>query len=162
MEATEMQMTLAKKTMDTICAMLDDGNLKYMRSDEKFAVQLSCSGYDFPLDLLFGVYPERDLVVLYVPLSFKIPEETRGNVAIAMNLLNHSTYDGSWSLDLGTGDAEFRMTNVYDGSILSKDCFRALMSTAVSAFETCADKLFMVGKGNMSLNQFSEAIFGRK
>lgn len=161
MEVTEKEMMLAQKTLDTICAMLDEGELKYRRDDEKLHVHVSFSGYDFPLDLIFVVYPHRELVVLYVPLSFTIPEEGRGNVGIAMTLLNYSTYDGTWTMDLGTGEAEFRMTNLYFGSILGKDCFKLLMNTAINAFETCADKLFMVGKGTMSLNQLTEALFGR-
>lgn len=161
MEANEKDLAMAAKIMDTICAMIEDEELHYDRDDEKFMVHLEFSSDDFPLKIVFKVFPERQLVIVYSPLTFNIPESGRTDVALAMTILNCCLYDGVWTLDLSNGEADFRITNSYYDSILGKACFKDLMSTALRVNSTTADKLFMLGKGNMTLQQFTETVLGK-
>lgn len=160
MEASEKELALATKMMDSICSMLEGDDLKFRRDDERLVVHLEFSGNDFPLQIIFKVFPKDQLVIIYSPLTFTIPESGRVEVILAMNEVNHRLIDGVWVLDSDTGEAQYRITNSYYDSILGKECLKGLMKTALSVNNDIADKFFMLGKGNMTLQQFCESVFG--
>ncbi len=160
MEATEKQIAQGEKVLDTICAMLDGEELKYGRNDEDMSVQLSFNSDDFDIILVFKVFPERDLITLFSPLTFTAPEDGRQDIAMAMTVLNNVTYDGLWTINISNGDMEFRMTNSYCDSIVGKDCYKDMMGMAITANSKFAAKFFMLGKGAMSFEQFMDELFG--
>ena len=162
MEATEKQIAQGKKILDTVCAMLDGEELKYGRDDEDMSVQLSFNNDDFEIVMVFKVFPERNLITLFSPLTFTAPEEERQTIAMAMTVLNDVTYDGMWTINITNGHMEFRMTNSYCDSIIGKACFKDMMDIAGSANNTFATKFFMLGKGALTFEQFLNDLFGEE
>lgn len=160
MEANEKELALAGKMMDSICSMLEGDELKFRRDDERLVVFLEFTGDDFPMQIVFKIFPHEQLVIVYSPLTFTIPESGRAEVILAMNEINHRLIDGVWVLDSETGEAQYRITNSYYESILGKECLKKMMKTALSVNNDIADKIFMLGKGNMTLQQFCESVFG--
>lgn len=159
MELSEKEIAYAVKILDTICEMLDGEELRYTRSDEDMAVLLDCAGDDFPVKIIFRIIPEKKLVMVYSPLSFTIPEDGRNTVALALTMLNDCIWDGVWTENLGRGAVQFCVTNSYRDSILGKECFKSMMHNAFSAVDEVSGKLFILGKGNMSLQQFYDSVF---
>lgn len=106
------------------------------------------------------MFPERDLITLFSPLTFTAPEDGRQDIAMAMMVLNDVTYDGMWTINISNGDMEFRMTNSYCDSIVGKNCYKDMMSMAITANHKFAAKFFMIGKSAMSFEQFMNELFG--
>lgn len=160
MEATEKQIAQGKKVLETICAMLDSEELKYQRDDEDISVQVTFNGNDFDIILVFKIVPDRELVMLFSPLTFNAPEDGRQDIAMAMTVLNNITYDGMWTISLPDGEMQFRVTNSYCDSIIGKACYKDMMSLAITANHQFADKFFMLGKGATTFKQFIDDLFG--
>lgn len=160
MEATEKQLAQARKTINSICAMLAESGTKYTLNDEKLYVKVVFASDDFPIEIYFRARPENELLTVTSVLPFSIPEDGRVNVAVAAMMLNSSSYDGTWSIDLSDGYMSFIITNSYIDSILGKECFHSLMGLAYNATKMCADKFFILGKGYMTVQQFCQSVFG--
>ncbi len=158
-KATVKEIPAREDSLDRLTA-LDGEELKYGRNDEDMSVQLSFNSDDFDIILVFKVFPERDLITLFSPLTFTAPEDGRQDIAMAMTVLNDVTYDGMWTINISNGDMEFRMTNSYCDSIVGKNCYKDMMSMAITANHKFAAKFFMIGKSAMSFEQFMDELFG--
>lgn len=158
MGATEKQLAQATKVFKNICAMLDDNDMKYSRHDDDFIIKIGFTGYEYPIDLAFKVYPEREFISVESPLPFKFDSDRYVDLVVAATYINGIALDGTWIVDIESNLIIFRMTNSYCDSILGKECYRALLSLTVSACDLCADKFNKLNEGTMSIKEFRESI----
>ncbi len=152
----EKNMKAAQNVYETICQMFDDMDFKYERHDEDMVISCTVRGDDFPMEMLFFVHADREIVQLISPMPYRINEEKRVDAAIAVAIANYGLVNGSFDYDMSDGEIRFRVTQAFMDSILGKEVFRYMIAAASSSIDKYNDRFFMLNKGMMTVEQFIE------
>ena len=142
----------------TVCEMLDDRQWRYQKDAEKLKINCSATGDDLPIDIRFHVDAERDLVMFLSSLNFSVPEEMRETMVKAVSMINYSMVAGSFDFNPATGGLWFRLTSSYRDSLISKAVYDYMLGVSCSTVDEYNDKLLMIAKGNMSLQELKAFI----
>ncbi len=152
----EKNMKVAQSVYESICQMFDDMDFKYERHDEDLVISCTVRGDDFPMEILFFVHADREIVQLLSPMPFHISEDKRVDAAIAVAVANYGLINGSFDFDMSDGEIRFRVTQAFMDSILGKEVFRYMIAAASSSIDKYNDRFFMLNKGMMTVEQFIE------
>lgn len=85
---------IGQNVYETICGMFDNKGYHYERYDDDHVISCTVGGEDIPMDILFVVRDERQLVQLISPMPFRVPEDKRIDIALATNCDERSI--GRW------------------------------------------------------------------
>ncbi len=144
----------AKSTFATLCRTLDKHEWKYRKDEEKLSVECGAQGDDLPIEFKIKVDAQRMLVMLISHLPFKISEEKRLDGAIVISYINDRLVDGNFDYDVSKGHIFFRMTNSFRESVLDGEVFAYMLFCACKTIDEYNDKLLMISKGILSIEQF--------
>lgn len=64
----EEQTKMGQTIYETICKMFDENNFPYERHDSDHVITCKARGEDLPMDFVFDVWDERQVVKLYSTL----------------------------------------------------------------------------------------------
>ncbi|MBQ7319833.1 MAG: YbjN domain-containing protein [Clostridia bacterium] len=156
--ADEKNVKSSYDVYQTLCAMLDDLNLKYSRDDESFAIQVGIQGEDFPVRMQIRVNPGKSLISVLSQLPFSVPEEKRVEMSVAISMANYLLVDGSFDYNIGEGDILFRLTSSYLDSLIGKEMLQYMLMVSYKTIDDFNDKFFMLMKEKMSLDEFAQVI----
>ena len=152
----EKKQKAADNVYATICQMFDDMDFNYERHDEDLVISCTVRGDDFPMEILFFVYADREIVQLLSPMPYHINEDKRADAAIAVAVANYGLINGSFDYDMSDGEIRFRATQAFMDSILGKEVFRYMLAAASNSIDKYNDRFFMLNKGMMTVEQFIE------
>ncbi len=152
--AEEKDILQAKAAYKTLCDALDHNGWHYEKKEEQFIIECGAQGEDLPMHVTVMVSPDRLMVNLLSHLPFTIPEEKRVDVAIAVTTVNNRLVDGSFDYDIGRGHLFFRMNNSIRESNISEEVFMYLILCSCQTIDNYNDKLLMLIKGTLTLEQF--------
>ena len=150
----EEKLAKAQEVFATLCQTMDDNDWEYTKNEEKFSIDASAEGEDLPVDLRITVDSERELVYILSYLPFSVSEEKCLDAAIAVSAVNNIVVNGCFDYYMNTGDILFRITNSFADSIISKRVFEYMIWCACQTVDDYNDKLFMLSKGMISVDQF--------
>ena len=145
---------LAKSTFATLCRTLEKNDWKYKKNEAELSVECGAQGEDLPMELNVKVDADRMLIMLLSHLPFKIGEDKRIDVAIAVSAINNAMVDGCFDYDVATGHMFFRMTNSFIESTISEEVISYMLFCSCQAIDEYNDKLLMVSKGMLPIEQF--------
>lgn len=148
----------AQAVFNTVCEMLDDKKWRYQKDTEKLKINCSATGDDLPIDVRFSVDAERDLVMFLSSLNFSVPEDMRETMAKAVSMINYPMVAGSFDFNPATGRLFFRLTCSYRDSLISKAVYEYMLLVSCGTVDEYNDKLLMIAKGNMSLEELKKVI----
>ncbi len=144
----------ARATYNTLCKFLDDNGWRYAKDEEELSIECSACGEDLSMPITVRVYADRQVTVLISHLPFEIPDDKRLDAAIALCEINSRIVDGSFDYDIVDGRVYFRMTNSFSESALSTEVFNYMVLCSCATIDEYNDKLLMLVKGVVSLEQF--------
>lgn len=150
----EKKLNQAKNVYDLLCEMLDEKEIKYEKHEEDLVVLFIMGGEDIPMHFLLNVDAERSLIRLLSPLPFVFEGDKKVLGAIAACQANYNIADGSFDYDYKEGKILFRLTASYLDSLISKDLLEYMILVSCITVDEYNDKMFMLSKGNMTLEQF--------
>ncbi len=139
---------------------LQDNDFKFKSHDEDLAVSFTVQGEDLPQPTVIRVIDERELVRVDSPIPVNMPEDKRFEAAVAVAVANNSLLNGNFDFDMEDGSITYRVTQSYVGTDISEDTLTYIMGVVFLTTDEYNDKLFMLGKGMMSLEQFIEKVGG--
>lgn len=145
---------MALNVFETICSMFDSMELRYEKHVENLVVTCTVTGDDIPMDILFAVDEEMQLVRLVSPLPGTVPEDKRADMAIVITFVNNMLANGSFDLDLSDGKIMFRLTQSYIDSILGNGMFAYMFMASAKLIDEYNDKFLMLAKGMCTVDQF--------
>lgn len=148
---------IGQNVYETICAMFDNKGYHYERHDDDHVISCTVGGEDIPMDILFVVRDERQLVQLISPMPFRVSEDKRIDIALATTVINDRLVDGSFNFDMAEGRISFRLTTSYIESILGKELFEYMLMVSASTIDEYNDKFLMISKGMISFEQFLDS-----
>lgn len=147
----------AKLVYDTLCSILDDVKATYRKvedTDELKRVALTFTGEDFPMDILFTVDTERQLVELVSFLTFKMVEDKILDGAVAVCASNFGLLEGNFIYDVTDGAIGFKNTFSYRDSDISKTLLECMLYYSCKVIDKYNDKFFALNKGYIEVSEF--------
>lgn len=156
--AEQKDLEQAKAAFATLCQALDENQWRYKKDEENLTVECGARGDDLPMELTIKVDAGRRLVMLFSHLPFVIQEDKRLDVAVGISAINNILVDGCFDYNLTNGHIFFRMTNSILESQLSKEVFTYLLFCSCQTIDEYNDKLLMLAKGMISVEQFLSAV----
>jgi len=148
----------AKSAFETLCQTLDKNEWSYRKDEEKLSIECGAQGEDLPMEITVKVDAERMIVRLFSHIPFVVQEDKRIDVAIAISAINNSLVDGCFDYDIATGHIFFRMTNSYIESKISDEVFAYMLYLSCHVIDEFNDKLLMLAKGMVSMEQFLSSL----
>ena len=148
----------AKAMFATLCRTLDNHDWNYQKDEEKLTIECAAQGDDLPMEFNIKVDADRTLVFLFSSLPFVIQEDKRLDVAIAVSAINNLLVDGCFDYNITDGRMFFRMTNSFIDSKLSEEVFAYMIFCACHTIDEYNDKLLMLAKGMLSIEQFLSSL----
>lgn len=154
----EALVKMGNTVYESICKMLDDNELHYTTNDDRLTVSCNIRGDDLPIETLFVVKPQAQIVQMFSPLPLTVPVEYRADTALAVLAVNNILLNGSFDFDYDNGRIIFRICQSYMESILGKEVFKYMLNVTVALTDEYNDRFFMLAKGMMTLDQFLEKL----
>lgn len=152
-----IQTPMGQKVYETIIKMFDGNEYKYDRHDEDHVVTCLVGGDDLPMEMLFVVHDQREVVQVISPMPFRVPEDKRTEIALATTLVNDRLIHGSFDFNLLTGRIVFRLTTSFVESILGPKMFDYMLNVSAATVDDYNDKFMMISKGIITFEQFLES-----
>jgi len=160
MELTEERAALAKKNADILISMLEHKRLKYtvIQQDDRLThVRITFTGEDLPMTLHLMIRADRQIVSVLSAMPFCMDADKRRDAAIAVTAANHGLIDGSFDLNLSTGEIRFRLTTAFMQATLSEELFSYLMYVSAETIDRYNDRFMDLNTGKLSLEAFLAA-----
>ncbi len=156
--ASEPRKVAANAAYDMLCNTLDSAGWNYDKNTEKKTVSTGMASED--LNIMFGIQvsEERQLITLDSGLPFTVPEEHRLNMAVGINEVNRRLMEGMFKFNFKTGNLYFRITASFENSPLSEKDILHMLLYSGKTVDTYNDKIFLLSKGVLSVEQFFEAV----
>ncbi len=155
--AENENMEKAKETFDTLCQMLDKRGWHYEKHEDILTIKSGVKGDDLPIEFIMRINPKNEVVSFISWLPFTVEESKRIDVALAICVANYGLSDGSFDYDLTDGEILFRLTSSFKDSALGENLFEYMLRMSATTIDAYNDKLFMVSKGAMTLQQFIDS-----
>ena len=152
--ADEKVMQKAKSVYETICKALDARDWKYKRFDEDLTISCGARGDDLPMDIIIMLNTQAQVVSVLSPMPYKVAEEKRVDVALAIAIANYGLVNGSFDYDLSDGEIRFRMVSSFRDSVLGEELFDYMVMVTASTVDRYNDRFLMISKGILSIEQF--------
>ena len=146
--------TTAKVVYDTACEALTERGWKYEGDLETLRIKTGAVGEDLPMEIIIDVNADRQLFLVISPLPLKVPEDKRVDLAVAISVINNQLIDGSFDYDMRDGKILFRLTSSFIDSKISKEAITYMIMCSCSTIDDYNDKLLLLAKGMLSLEQF--------
>lgn len=147
----------AKAAFAALCNALDKHEWHYKKDEENMSIECGAQGDDLPMEITVKVDADRMLIILLSHMPFVIQEDKRLNVAIAVSAINNMLVDGCFDYDVSSGHIFFRMTNSFLESKISEEVFSYMLFCSCQIIDEYNDKLLMLAKGMISVEQFLSA-----
>lgn len=152
--AEQEKLKLARTTFETLCKALEHHDWHYKKDEENLTIECGAQGDDLPMEITVVIDPERMLVILMSHLPFVIQEDKRLDAAVAVSAVNFALVDGSFDYDIKSGHVIFRMSNSFMESLVGEEMFMYMILVSCHTIDEYNDKLLMLSKGMISLEQF--------
>lgn len=160
MEDEQKRIETAAQNTEVLLAMLEHRKLKYTieeRTDVRTHIRIHFTGEDLPMTLHIILRTDRQIVSVLSVMPFRIDEERRHDAAIAVTAANHGLIDGSFDLNMQTGEIRFRLTSCFIGTVLSEALYAYLMFVSAETIDRYNDRFRDLNEGKLDLEGFLAA-----
>lgn len=156
MGLTFKQKRLSKSVFNSLCAVLDENEVKYNKRKGKLALNCTMQGEDLPVYMDVVVDQELSVVLVLSPLPFSVPKERRDAIAVAVCDINAYLTDGCFDFNWFTGEITFRISASFANSIIGKEMPLYLASTVLKTVDAYNDKLLFLSKSDIPADKITE------
>lgn len=148
----DKQLKQAKAMYQMMLESLEDRSWQYHADEENQRVAFSVSSHQIQMQFLMSVETEGQYISLLSFLPFCIGKHQKVEVALATSYINYSLINGHFDMDLNEGRVLFRMTSIFDGSILSKDVIQYMIDCACSTVNRYHPLLLQMSEGTITVD----------
>ncbi len=160
MDHKQKRMEFAAKNAEVLLSMLENQKLKYTieeRTEVRTHIRIHFTGEDIPMTLHIILRTDRQIISVLSVLPFKIHEAHRQDAAVAVAAANHGLIDGSFDLNLQTGEIRFRLTSCFIETVLSEALCSYLMYVSAETIDRYNDRFRDLNDGKLDLEGFLAA-----
>ncbi len=153
----ELKLQNAKTAYTKLCESMDALEWNYTKNEENLVIECSARGEDLPMDLVIRCDVEMQLIQIFSHLPFSVPEDKLLDFAVVISVINNKMVDGCFDYYITDGNLFFRMTNSFMDNTLSFETIKYLVFCSCATIDSYNDKLLMVAKGMLTMEQFLES-----
>lgn len=160
MEDEQIRTEIAAKNTEVLLSMLENRKLKYTVEEQTEArthIRIHFTGEDIPMTLHIILRTDRQIVSVLSVMPFRISAEHLNDAAIAVTAANHGLIDGSFDLNMQTGEIRFRLTSCFIGTVLSEELYAYLMYVSAETIDRYNDRFRDLNDGSLDLEGFQAA-----
>ena len=147
----------SEKVFATLISAIEALGYTYEKKSER-QIAFTATGNDIPMNFCVEVNCDKQIVVLYSFLPLEADKSVAGEMALAVCSINYRLADGSFDYSIPTGKIAFRMTANYRDSEIGKELLDYMIRCSIMTVDRYNDKLLMLSRGLMTLDEFSEEI----
>lgn len=144
-----------------ICGVLDARKWRYTKDDAALDIFFEVKGEDLPMNMRIAVNAERHLVMVVSPMPFKVAENRRLDIAIAVCAVNSLSVEGNFDYDIETGTLGFRITQSFLESDISTTALDTMITLSCGFVDKFNDKFMAISTGALDIQRFLEEWFTR-
>ncbi len=160
MEDEQIRTEITAKNTEVLLSMLENRKLKYTVEEQTEArthIRIHFTGEDMPMTLHIILRTDRQIVSVLSVMPFRISAEHLNDAAIAVTAANHGLIDGSFDLNMQTGEIRFRLTSCFIGTVLSEELYAYLMYVSAETIDRYNDRFRDLNDGSLDLEGFQAA-----
>jgi len=124
------------------------------KEDNVVLFTLSNSEKNYSLRYVIRVIDELELIEVYLPMSFLVPEEKRTDFAIALCQTNYRLVDGHYVLDMTDGQICFKMGCSYHDNLIGEELFGYLIDFSYCVVDAHNDMLCGLNDEKITLKEY--------
>lgn len=147
----------SREIFEKICSVLDARNWHYKVFKEKLTISCGARGDDLPMDIFIIVNPKARVVSVYSPMPYRVSEDNRVDIALAVCAANFRLIQGVFEFDLVEGNISYKLTASYRDNEFSESYLDYLLRLSVNVIDDYNEKFLMIEKGLLPLDKFIEA-----
>ena len=159
--ATEKQIKSAAAVFNTIIRHLDGMKFKYDIMDspgEGHMIHLTMRGDDLPISLYIIVDADKELIIIKSPEFTKFAADKIDLAAKAVCAINDAILDGSYALNIDTGNVMWTITSCFRGSLVGEETIHYLMGVSVTTLDHYNELFMLLNMGAIDFDTFREKI----
>ena len=141
--ADEIELKNAGKVFNTLCKVFDDKKWQYNKNEsdpEMLSVHYRIENTDLSMEFYITVDANAQLIRVYSPLPFTIPEDKRMHLVLATCELSCVLMDGNFDYNINEGKIAYRLTATFINSEVGEELIDYLTSFSirvVNRFSSC-------------------------
>lgn len=151
--ATERQIALARENLATLCKTLDEDGINYNKDEQQLTVHTAVKGKNTDILVAIHFSPDVGVLAIMCPVNVEVPENYRGQFAIAVSRVNFAILEGGYDFNPQSGAVMYRLSTCYEESVLSEDAFRYLLFTAFKHSDEYHPALKTVAEKQLTVDQ---------
>ncbi len=149
------------KIFAKLCNYLDQKEMEYTIHDAEEGLNVltaSLKGNDLPMDIILAVNACDNLFIFTSLLPVEFGKEKLREAAMAICMINKYLNNGHFDLNVDTGEISFKMCNRWADSNVDDDIFSYFIQMGCGAVDLFNDKLLLLSKGMISLEDLHQFI----
>ena len=156
MAVSPERMQEAKAVFESLVNHLNNIHLNFAQEEleDRFVIRFNMSGDDIPMRFFLYVNPNQRIITLHSPQPVTFPADKLDIGCKAICAINYRLSDGDFQIDIRDGEVLFNMSNSYADSLISDEVFNYMLGMSINMVDEFNDKLLMLSKGLISLEQF--------
>ena len=138
-----------------VCKCLDELEVVYKKDDEKLEASFlfkDDEGKNYVP--FFSINPDQQLIVLNVYPDFVISHENILPVAIAISQINYGLFDGSFDLNVASGDIAFKLTTNFWDSLLSTEVVKQMLMVGLDGAREFFPTIKKISDNELDVDEF--------
>ena len=155
---SNVDMYKAKLVYRTLLEALDTMGWTYDEHEEDLCITSGVKTKDIPVDFVFAVRPNQEIVQFISVLPFTMPEDKIVEGAIAICAANYWIINGNFDYSLDDGKISFRMTSSYHECDISEELFKYMICVSANTIDSYNDTFALLAQNKISLDRALELI----
>ncbi len=151
---SEINEARAREIYNNFVNMLVSRDWAFEQFDEDMVIKSAIKGEDLPIQFFIFFMPEKEALQFISVLPFKVAEDMRVDLSIAVNVANYGLLNGSFDYDISDGEIRFRLTQSYKDSQLGDDLFEYMIYCGATTVDKYNDKFLALSKGLITVQDF--------
>ncbi len=146
----------ARAMYEKVKEMLTEKNVRFQSADEQMMINFVISGDDLPMEIYVISDAGGQKLRTLSKMPFTVSNDKMVEMATAVCIANSGLYMGNFDYVLTEGVIFFAIQQSYLDTDLSKELIDLVIAETVDAVDKYNDRLMLLNKGMLTLEQFIE------
>lgn len=146
----------AKEVYNALISIIETKGWRNQKDKINFVITSAVKIDGKPINFMTEVMPDFKIAWFRSDLPFLVPINKRAEVSAAVNVVNLSLVDATFTFNIRTGQICLRMSTAYTDTELSKDNLERMVIFGIKISSDFIDPFLHIATGEISLSEFIE------
>lgn len=151
----------ARTMYGTICQTMDDMDWRYTKKEDDANLYVTTASKGGNCDVIYvniAVGIKNSSIYVYSPMTFKVPQERRDDVALAITRINWTMLNGCFDMNYADGYLSFKVADFFLDSILGSEVVKYMILVVCSMVDKHIKYILDVIDGRMTIAELEEEL----